>query len=186
MSRPLATLAISALVALSLGGCDDTKRALGFEKRTPDEFRVVSRAPLDVPPEFGLRPPQPGAARPNEPTARDLARTAVFGGEKQKPQTRIQGRSTAETALLRAAGAENADPAIRGIVNRETSQLADADGSLVDQLLFWREPTPPGTPIDAEREAQRLRETAALGKKPTEGEVPVIERRRRGLLDGLF
>ena len=38
---------------------------------------VESRAPLTIPPEFDLRPPQPGAARPQEVTAADKARRVV-------------------------------------------------------------------------------------------------------------
>ena len=36
----------------------------------PDEFAVESRAPLTVPPDFDLRPPEPGAPRPQEKTAK--------------------------------------------------------------------------------------------------------------------
>ncbi len=43
----------------------------------PDEFAVESRAPLTIPPEFNLRPPQPGAPRPQEATAADKARKVI-------------------------------------------------------------------------------------------------------------
>ncbi len=39
-----------------LSACGVTREQLGFEKKSPDEMLVVSRAPLSVPPEFGLRP----------------------------------------------------------------------------------------------------------------------------------
>jgi len=48
-----------------------------MERVSPDEFAVESRAPLTIPPEFELRPPQPGAPRPQEATAADQARKVI-------------------------------------------------------------------------------------------------------------
>ena len=59
----------------SLSGCvlfDDTRRS------GPDEFGVVSRAPLSQPPDFSLRPPRAGAKRPNEVTPRDDAQKKLL------------------------------------------------------------------------------------------------------------
>ena len=57
-------LASSALTACGLAGGPSPG---------PDEFAVVTRAPLSLPPDYGLRPPRPGAARPNEASPRDDA-----------------------------------------------------------------------------------------------------------------
>ena len=43
-----------------------------------------------------------------------------------------------------------------------------------------------GTVLDPQREAQRLRENSALGRSPEAGDTPIIQRRQRGLLDGLL
>ena len=59
-------VAAAALVAVGLAGCQSTQRALGMSKVTPDEFRIVTKAPLVVPPDYGLRPPAPGEPRPSE------------------------------------------------------------------------------------------------------------------------
>jgi len=47
---------ISSLVIGILCGCSMTKKDFGLEKDAPDEMLVVSRSPLSIPPEFGLRP----------------------------------------------------------------------------------------------------------------------------------
>jgi hypothetical protein len=60
-----------------LAGCTDFRQALGIDRVGPDEFAVESRAPLTIPPEFDLRPPQPGAPRPQEATAADKARKVI-------------------------------------------------------------------------------------------------------------
>jgi hypothetical protein len=187
LGRRLRPVALVALAAWGLTACDSgsLRRSLGLDSRGPDEFRVVSRAPLDVPPEFGLRPPQPGASRPNELSVREQAKQTVFGAAAPAVKM-VEGRTAGESALLRQAGAVDVDVSIRETVNRESAQLAQADRSLTDRLIFWRETPPPGTVVDPGAEQQRLRENAALGKPATEGETPVIQRKRKGILEGIF
>jgi len=45
---------------------------------------------------------------------------------------------------------------------------------------------PLGQSVDASAESKRLQENAALGEPVTTGETPVIERRERALLEGIF
>jgi Protein of unknown function (DUF3035) len=85
----------SSVSALLLSGCTDLKRSIGLEKTSPDEFAVESRAPLTMPPDFDLRPPQPGAERPQEKTANLQARQVIEQagpGEpgKQAPDFRLR------------------------------------------------------------------------------------------------
>ena len=47
---------LSSVLAVMVCACGLTKKDLGIEKESPDEMLVVSRAPLSIPPEFGLRP----------------------------------------------------------------------------------------------------------------------------------
>jgi len=193
--RSFARFAAAGLVVglVLLTGCEKTREAIGLEKQVPDEFAVVTRAPLSIPPEFRLRVPVPGAQRPQEAAPRDKARDILVGRPAGPapaagpvagtPSGRL---SAGEMALLKRAGAASPDHSIRQTVDRESSALAEADKSVFDKVVFWREPLPPGQVVDAEREARRLREATALGNPPNKGEVPVIERRERGLLEGLF
>lgn len=182
LTPALRALAAAGMASLLLAGCSDTKKMLGFQKVAPDEFNVVARAPLSLPPEYQLRPPEPGAARPQEAEIRDQAKTLVTG----KSGMGAKGRSSGEVALLTQAGADQSDPNIRGMVNRELAALAEADRSVVDRLVFWRKQETPAKLLDADKEQQRLRENQALGQPVTEGESPIIKRRKKGLLEGLF
>jgi len=178
-----------AAIALGLAACEQLRSATGQVKNPPDEFRVVSRAPLSMPPDFTLRPPRPGAVRPQEGPTSVQARAALTGAAGQGlGQTPMADRalSTGENALLRQAGAEGIDPTIREVINRESDVLAEQDRSFTDRLVFWREPDPPGVVVDAERESRRLREASGLGRPVNDGPVPTIERRQRGLLEGIF
>ncbi|MEE8188562.1 MAG: DUF3035 domain-containing protein [Kiloniellales bacterium] len=187
-------MVIGALLALTAcGQMEGIKKQLGMTKQAPDEFRVVSRAPLSLPPEFTLRPPAPGAVRPQEGSATDRARQAIFRIDQPESKSdvfdrtfQVDGRSLGEVSLLKAAGADKIDPDIRLVVNRETNQINAGSDGFVETLIFWRDKEMPGTIIDASAEARRLRENAALGKNVTSGETPTIERRKKGLFEGLF
>ncbi|MGK7870633.1 DUF3035 domain-containing protein [Falsiroseomonas sp. E2-1-a20] len=164
-----------------LAGCGgDTARSFGFTRDPPDEFQVTTRAPLSVPPRMsGLPLPTPGAPRPQEqrPPASAILGTA--------PQA-AAAPSGAERALLAQAG-QAAPDNIRSQVDAESLRLDRPERSVVDRLMFWRaDQTQPGTAVDAQREAQRLRENAALGRESTDGVTPVAQPPRRGLLDSIF
>jgi hypothetical protein len=75
MSQGMMRLGILGLAALFLSGCVlfDGSRRTG-----PDEFGVVTRAPLSQPPDYALRPPRAGAKRPNEVSPRDEARDQLL------------------------------------------------------------------------------------------------------------
>lgn len=179
-----------AAAALALSACENVRSELGLTKQSPDEFRVVSRAPLSLPPEFTLRPPEPGSVRPQEGSPQQQAKRAVFRaeapGETLDERIPADGRSVGERSLLMAAGADKAEPGIRQIVDRETGRLNEENESFVNDLVFWRDEPPPGEVIDAEGESQRLRENAALGRSVTSGETPTIERKDEAFLEGLF
>ena len=162
-------------LVFGLTACSGMKEQLGLTKQPPDEFRVQARAPLSMPPDFNLRPPRQGAPRPQEGTVQQQARRAVFRIEGTAVSTLNgaagkDGRSQGERALLAAAGTERSDPNIRAIVDRETGILNEQDESFLDFLVFWRDKEPSGTVIDAEQEAKRLRENAALGKPVTKSD----------------
>jgi hypothetical protein len=184
-------LAALAGMALALGACEGVKQQFGLAKQSPDEFRVVSNAPLSLPPDFSLRPPAPGVPRPQVGTATDQARRAIFRAETPKNPPLEQavaqdGRSSGERSLLKAAGAGSTEPDIRKVIDRETNQLNEESGGFLEALVFWRGEEEPGVVIDASGEAKRMRENTAFGKAITAGQTPTIERREKALFEGLF
>ena len=142
---------------------------------------AVSRL-LVVPPDYSLRPPQPGKNSPAYVAPDGRAQFALFGQDG----SRVDGFSQGETAILEITGGAKADPNIRQIVNLETASLIEKSDSFTDQIIFWQEQPLAGQAVDAPAEAERLRENAAAGKAPNEGEVPVVEERKKAPLEGLF
>lgn len=180
-TKPVA-LALFGVCVLSLGGCGSLGLgALTNERTVPDEFRVVTLAPLTVPPEYSLRPPAPGEPRPQELQPESAARAAVLG------RRAAAQRTPAEVAFASRAGADQADPLIRFVVDDEFGDLAHKERSFADMILFWRRDRSPAenaaaaartqtanggntpAPVDAAAEAVRLQTLT--------GGQPVIIRR---------
>lgn len=164
---------LPVLCLFALGACEKTKDNLGLNKSAPDEFKVVKRAPLDLPPDYSLRPPRPGAPRPQEQTTSDQAASTVFGQETSAPIAATSG----EAALLSRAGGNTADPNIRRTVDEETQELFDRNKPVAEKLFGFGgdKNQASATVVDAEAEAQRLDQNTAADKPVTEGETPSIE-----------
>ena len=172
-----------AVLGLSACSGDDLTRTFGLTRDAPDEFQVTTRAPLSMPPDFTLRPPRPGATRPQELTQRQQAEGALV------PDTLLGSSAPAasspgQEALVAAAG-RPAPPDIRVRLDQEAA-LDTPSRPLTDRLMFWQSPPPPGTQVDPVRESARLRQNAALGQSPEAGDTPIIQRRRQGIFTGLF
>ena len=188
-------------LAMTLGGCTDIRRAVGMEKVIPDEFAVVSRAPLAIPPDYSLRPPQPGAAPSQEVPAQDKAKEAIFraGAQQQTslPPAAAQ-RSPGEGALLAAAGAPKADPDIRQHVADDSALTPENQRGFVDKLLFWRKSGAPDDVIDPVKEADRIKQAQATGtpvapdaaggssQTATQQPTPTIERKKSTSIFNMF
>jgi hypothetical protein len=180
-----ATTAIAlVLAAAATSSCTDARRALGYDKAPPDEFSVIARAPLAQPPDYNLRPPAPGAPRPQEGTPTDQARAALTPG-KNAPAT-APGGTKGEQFLLAKAGADKSTPNIRRVVNEETTQMVEADDSFVDHLMFWQDKGPAGDTVNPGAETKRIKDNAATGKPITEGQTVIIERKTSYWWDGIF
>ncbi len=170
--KPFSVVAAVALVgAVGLGGCHTTSKALGLNKVTPDEFRVVTKAPLVVPPDYSLRPPAPGEPRPAELQPESAARASAYNANM------AVSRSVGEQVLVTKAGAAAADPLIRYVVDDEFGDVAHKEKSFADKVLFWRKgQTQPKVASaetvneDAKTEEDRLRQL-------TGGKAVIIERK---------
>jgi hypothetical protein len=188
-----------ALAVLALSACGDVREDLGLGRSAPDEFAVVDRAPLSMPPDFTLRPPQPGEQRPQEVDLTQKANNIVFGGNPNStnaagtatptsmpnavanPQA-VTASSGAEKELLTATSADKADPNIRTTVDREAAEKVVGTAHLVDDLLWWKKNEKPVATVDAAAEAARIKEAQAKGQPLNQSATPVIEKEKTGWL----
>ncbi len=168
---------------LLLTACSDAlTRTFGLTRDAPDEYTVTTRAPLSMPPDYNLRPPRPGAPRPQEQSERQQAEEALV------PQLALgapQGStSPGQVALMQQAGPD-APADIRRRVDRDAAADSGDEG-FVDKLLYWRKNDTQHAQVDAAKESQRLRQNAALGESPDTGDTPIIQTRKTGWFTNLF
>lgn len=172
MNKSMTVLAVLA-AATAASGCASMNRAIGATRTAPDEFRVVTQAPLTLPPDYSLRPPRPGETRPQELQPSDNARAALFG------QQIAPNASQGERSFVASAGAEAVDPGIRDQVDYEGQGIVRRNEGFVDRLLSFGGSDAPSTPLNAEQEAARIEHDESIRRATGGGQV-VIERDRGG------
>jgi hypothetical protein len=149
-------------VGLVLCGCTAFRTAIGAVKNPPDEFTVVTKAPLVIPPDFNLRPPQPGAAARNEPNPDALARDALFPQNGVNQAAALGAEySEGEKFLLTRTNALTVDPSIRRAVTTDVGQ-EDLGQDFANRLLNQ----PAGTTPAAAAQAQAGTATATPAATP--------------------
>ena len=98
-------------------------------KNSPDEFSVVNRPPLVIPPEAELKPPRPGEpkAQPMDPGR--AAFEALFPGKEYKPSP---PKSNGEQGLLSLVG--RSSPDVRSNVGQKDLDVVKKSVILADLL----------------------------------------------------
>ncbi len=148
-TRRVVYLAVLAAFAVGLSGCQSFREAAGLNKEAPDEFAVVSKAPLIIPPDYNLKPPKPGDAPTNQTSATEAAEGTLFGAAA--PATSSHGQlSLGEQALLDKAGASDANDMVRQRIAADNRAMLAADNSFTQRLLFQSgtSDASAGTPVD--------------------------------------
>ena len=141
---------------IGLTGCSDFRRAVGSEKSSPDEFEVVVRPPLSLPPGFSDRPEDIIAA--------------------DKKASGVDAETTAESVLaVGSVAASNFEQLfdfsdvpndIRAKVDAETYGI-QIENRLPLQQLFGGLPDV-GPVLDKMSEDIRLRKARLEGRLPTD------------------
>ena len=129
MNRTVSMIALATALVVTTAcssGSNSSRRA-----GTPDEFRVVKKAPLTVPPEYSLRPPQAGTAVPAEVDPARAERAFSFG-----EQIGLDA-SEAERILVARAGAIAVNPIIREQVDYEEAGLLRKSRSVSQSVADW-------------------------------------------------
>ena len=138
---------------LILSGCEETRRVVGLERNSPDEFTVIERAPLTLPPNFSDLPtPDLGASRPQEISSKQRAREAIIANTQSRAHA---GKTPGEVALLTQAGAKKVDSNIRKTIDKEAKVASETKESFIRDLVAIKGQAP-GKVIDPTEENKRL------------------------------
>lgn len=196
----IAAACLAALSACSSGSVKDT---LGLNRAAPDEFRVVSRPPLSVPPQFSLRPPAAPGEAAGAVLADKKAEALVLGTGSGSGNTFMLQPGAADTAVvpvtagsithskketpesnfLQQAGVTGAHPNIRQVLEQDR---ATATQPVEEEESWWKTlsvlPSKKDPTVDAKKEAERIRQNKDEDKPITEGETPEVKGRDTGVL----
>lgn len=180
MRRIFAPIILATTASAFLVGCTSTSKALGLRKDTPNEFNILTKAPLVIPPEYNLRPPRIGESSSEDNYSQRAAREALIGDiDAAEP-------SEGEALLMRQANVGRADPEIRLKIDGQNSVERKTQG-FASRILFWQDGRLVNdkgeiVPLDSEGEAQRLESVnAATGG----GQVEISKRPGGPKLPGL-
>tara|TARA_B100001105_G_scaffold132900_1_gene106364 strand:- start:4383 stop:4748 length:366 start_codon:yes stop_codon:yes gene_type:complete len=112
-------------------GCgSELAKVLGTDKMPPDEFTILTKPPLIIPPEYNLRPPAEGEIRPEpQQSSRDL-QAILFGNSSASNQF-----STSELNAMTGSGVGESIPNIREVLDSEMRDVEDVDESVKAQIL---------------------------------------------------
>ena len=125
--RKITVLVLAGSATLMLSGCGASGL---FNRVRPDEFAVQRQAPLVVPPDFALTPPQPGAPRPSSHSGQQDALEAMFGtAERSAVEKSAVGRAGAAEAGIRSTVADPKTNSVsKSDVTRDILNAPSGDG----------------------------------------------------------
>lgn len=163
-NRPASVIAICLGIALfSLSACSDFNKAIGKQKSSPDEFEVVVRPPLSLPPGF--------AARPSTETVSQTAASAPTASAQASALLRSRDGSAQGYEKVFNFGAIEED--VRTRVDEETAGI-QIERRLPLQIIFGGVPQV-GPVLNQMEEDARLRRNRLLEKPLTDGSSPAID-----------
>ena len=155
--RGVLHLTVAALITSGMAACSDFKRAIGSQKSSPDEFEVVVRPPLSLPPGF--------LNSPDEIREEELA-TTDSKASASKVLGVIDGNAGDFERLFDFTVVPNN---IREMVDEETFGI-QFERRNSGQILFGGLPNI-GPILDKVAEDQRIRKNLREGLLPTDGEI---------------
>ena len=168
---------------IGVTACGSLRQDLGLGRNPPDEFAVIDRQPLSMPPDYTIRPPRTWADRGDSFSAEKNAQNALFGPVPSRADV-----SMSEKALIVSSGADAVQSNIRDIVNQESSQKVSASPHLVKQLLSFVKDDEEAlrlenaTTVDPEIETARILSAKENDEPINAGDTPVIYKSQKGLL----
>jgi Protein of unknown function (DUF3035) len=168
------TTRIAAILTLGLAliGCESIRQATGAAKAPPDEFTVLTKAPLIIPPDYNLRPPQPGVASRNEIDPDDQARAALFPQNAAAAAAALGANySDGEKLLLTKTNALSVDPNIRRSVTSDVGQ-ENQGPAFAQKVLFQGANAPAATAPAAVAPPANPMPAAAPAAVPAAGRMP--------------
>jgi hypothetical protein len=150
------------MIAFGLSACSDFRRSIGAEKSKPDEFQVVVRPPLSLPPGF------------SDTAENIIQKSETSQGDAQSQTAKLLGANAVEdSGFARLFDFSSVPDDIRTKVDEETYGV-QLEKRLPLQILFGGLPDV-GPVLDKMAEDSRLRRNRLEELPPTEGGTKSID-----------
>ncbi len=161
--KKLINLIIIVFVFIFSTSCSDFRRAIGTEKSAPNEFEVITRPPLSLPPDFMDKPNQINLDQTIGDKASSIGQARDLFGTKE-----INAKSYEELF-----GTDQAEKDIRMTIDEETKGII-YERRLPAQIVFGGLPKV-GPVLDKMKEDTRLRKNKMQQKALNKGATPAID-----------
>ena len=154
--------AIAVVIAFGLSACSDFRHSIGTEKSKPDEFQVVVRPPLSLPPGF------------SDTAENIIQKSETSQGDAQSQTAKLLGANKVENSgFTELFDFSSVPDDIRTKVDEETYGV-QLEKRLPLQILFGGLPDV-GPVLDKMAEDSRLRRNRIKEMAPTEGGTKAID-----------
>lgn len=183
-------LSLFLLVTLTACTGSDVKSTLGLKKKAPDEFMVLSRPALTVPPAFDLPEPETTSTSAPKDFSNNKAKQALFGASDAKKDSK---KSTAENLFLNKAGFGSAQSDIRQQLEEDARALEEPTPEetqekgfferLFEPLQLDEAPDPIVSPM---AEKERIKDAKASGKKISGEDAVTVQPKAESTLDRIL
>lgn len=166
-------------ILVNLSACSDNSNLIRISEKPPDEFAVIRKEPLVIPPNFNLRPPGQ-SKKPTSDNASDKAKNVLTdstAGKKRNGLPAPEKLSAGDVILLKKTGYNEKKSGIREVLVTENSQILQNKGRveiLVERLVGDRNDK---EVLDPVLEVKRSQEIMATGENLVKSQQPVIIRR---------
>ena len=166
-------------IVFTVLGCARSKEALNINSSSPDEFAVIRKKPLVIPPKFNLRPPASSEKELDKKKSINEARNVLVGSasSNQKKANR-DDTSKGELVFLAKSGTNSSNSNIRKILQEENSKLASYSNSFVQRLVSSMSGEDKKNLVDPQKEQKRFQEKRSTGEATIKGQQEILIRRK--------
>ena len=162
MTRQSTLITVALMIAFGLSACSDFRRSIGKEKSRPDEFQVVVRPPLSLPPGF------------SDTAENIIKKSETKAGDAESQTAKLLGSNNVENSGFAGLFDFSTVPDdIRTKIDEETYGI-QLEKRLPLQTLFGGLPEV-GPVLDKMAEDLRLRKAHVEGQAPTKGGTKAID-----------
>ena len=119
------------LTPIFLIGCgSELAKVLGTDKLPPDEFTILTKPNLIIPPEYNLRPPAEGEVRPTPQHPSRELQAILFNNSNNS-----EDFSQSEINLMTGADVAESIPNIKEVLDSEMRDVEEVNANLETQII---------------------------------------------------